>query len=144
MRWLLFIVVLVGCNSAERHLARARRQIAKAEAAGATWSHDTVYKNVTTIVPSVSHDSVYDYRYVRDTLTIRSERLVVKVHVDTVHKKVFVYGECAADTIIKQVPVVVTNTIESKEKTLPWWWIVFLIAGILVATIIKNIIHLFK
>jgi hypothetical protein len=127
------MVGLVGCSSAERHLAKARRQIAKAEALGATWSHDTVYQDVPVITEQVVRDTVFMDRIFKDTLVLTNNRVTVKVKIDTVHKNVYLHADVKPDTVIKRVPVVVNNSIKA-ESRFPWWAVLLsFVVGIVLA-----------
>ncbi len=69
---------------------------------------DTIYKSDTTIIEAVRADSTFIFSKSVDTFYMDKERIHVKVvrHNDTIQ----VFGECATDTIIKEV-VIQTNTV---------------------------------
>lgn len=114
MRYILFIIgvsLLSSCGPAGK-LRMAERLIAKAEAQGAVWSIDTVYKEVPVYVPEVQVDTVVTN--VSDTIVITKERLTTKVKVDFRDRTVYVNSVCKADTVYKRVVQTVTKRIEAK------------------------------
>jgi hypothetical protein len=120
MRYILFIIgvaLLSSCGPAGK-LRRAERLIAKAEAQGAVWSIDTVYKEVPVYVPEVQVDTLVTN--VSDTIVLTKERLTTKVKVDFRDRTVYVNSVCKADTVYKRVVQTVEKRIEVKEG-IPWW-----------------------
>ena len=63
-----------------------------------------------------------------DTVTLVKDRLTVK-YVRLRGDTVFIEAECAADTVIKKVPVTVVKTITAKGGIKWWWLLVCLAAG---------------
>lgn len=117
-------VFFAGC--AANKLKRAERLISKAEELGAKWHVDTIMVEVPIVVPSVRVDSIIVSKP-GDTVVITKDRLKLK-YVRLRGDTVFVAAECAADTIIKKVPVTVVKTIKAKGG-IKWWWLVVAAAG---------------
>lgn len=120
MRYIILLLILCSCGAAGK-LKRAERLIKEAEAKGAVWHVDTVYKEVPLYVESVRVDSVF-VAQVGDTVVIEKERLKLK-YVRLAGDSVYIEAECEADTVYQKVPVVVNKTIEAKVN----WWKYFLI-----------------
>jgi hypothetical protein len=113
MRYILFIIgvaLLSSCGPAGK-LRRAERLIAKAEAQGAVWSIDTVYKEVPVYVPEVQVDTLVTN--VSDTIVLTKERLTTKVKVDFRDRTVYVNSVCKDDTVYIRVVQTVTKRIEA-------------------------------
>ncbi len=118
----VLIILLSGCaaGKAARKLKRAERLIAKAEEAGAQWHTQTIYVQDTVFITETRVDSLIVSKP-GDTVTITKDRLKLK-YVRLAGDTVFIDAECAADTIIKKVPVTVVKTIKAKGG-IKWWWI---------------------
>lgn len=106
MRIVILLILLQSCTPAQR----LGRLVSKHPELVGT---DTVYKQDTTIIESVRADSTFIFSHVTDTFYMDKERLHVKVvrYNDTIQ----VFGECATDTIIKQI-MVQTNEINPVIK----------------------------
>jgi hypothetical protein len=118
--YIITIIALVSCGPAAK-LRKAERLITQAEELGAKWRVDTVEKLVEIPIREVWEKNIYAAP-IHDTIVMEKERLKVKV-VRLPGDSVYVEGKCAADTIIKKVPVTVTKTIEAKSN-FPWWWLI--------------------
>lgn len=68
---------------------------------------DTVYQPIPVIRAEVVRDTVFEWS--TDTITIEKDRLRVDVVMDTITKKIYVKGQCKADTVIVNVPVEVST-----------------------------------
>jgi len=101
MRIIILLLLLQSCSPAQR-LGRLVKK--NPELVGI----DTIYKSDTTVIEAVRADSTFIFSKSIDTFYMDKERLHVKVvrHNDTIQ----VFGECATDTIIKEV-MVQTNTV---------------------------------
>lgn len=64
---------------------------------------DTVYRDVLTVSPGVSVDTVFSRS--TDTVKLYRDRLKVEYFRDTVNKTVYLSGECAPDTVRIKTPV---------------------------------------
>ena len=125
----LITIIIVGffiasCGPASK-LRRAEKLIGKAEQQGAVWRVDTVIQKIPVPYPEIQVKEVH-HALPGDTVVIEKERLKVKVlrlPGDTIE----VEAKCESDTILVEVPTVVTKTIEAKSG-IPWWWLV--IAGL--------------
>ncbi len=106
----LLILTLISCGPTQK-LKRAERLLAKAGELGAKWHSDTVYQDVTVLVPSVTHDTTFT-SLPGDTVTLTKDRLQVK-YVRLPGDSVFIEGTCLPDTVRISVPVEVTRTIEA-------------------------------
>src|SRR5690242_3405389 len=110
------VIFLSGCsaNKANRQLSRAKKLIAKAELNGATWSSDTVMVRVPVILTETRVDSLFVPKP-GDTVVISKDRLKI-VYIDLPGDSVFLEGECAADTVYREVPVTVTKVVSAAKS----------------------------
>lgn len=137
MRILTIIICLLIVQScgpaakATRKLRRAERLIIQAEALGATWKQDTVFRLVPVEVKSVKTDTVFS-SHPGDTVVVEKERLRVK-YVKMPGDSVYIEGECKADTVYKQVPVVVNKSIKCPPDR--WKFPALVMSFLLVAAI---------
>ncbi len=125
MKYLCIILalIIVSCGPSAK-LRRAKRLIAQAEAQGAVWSVDTVFKTVDIPVAKIERDTVV-LNTPGDTIVITQDKLRVKIKV--IRDSIYVKGECLPDTVRVSVPVTVTKTIEAK-RGVPWWvWLLLAI-----------------
>lgn len=135
-RLLILTVIFSSCGPGTK-LRRAERLINKAEAMGATWRTDTVYREETITVMGVKTDTVFT-PVGTDTVTIEKERLMVKF-VQLPGKKVYIEGECAPDTITVEIPVTVTKTIQAPKQKGIWHythWFGIIAAGAFVCGLV--------
>ncbi len=109
-KFLLLLLILSSC-SATNLLKRADRLIKKAELKGATWSADTVYKEVIVHVPELKVDTVVAFTY--DTITIVKDNIITKVKIDERTKKIYITTEQEAKKVYVRVPYTVTRTIKA-------------------------------
>ena len=111
----LLILILAGALLAScgpvAKLRRAERLIAEAEAKGAKWHSDTVYKEIPLIIPQVRTDTVLRVSQ-GDTVFVAKDRLKIKF-VRLPGDSVFIEGKCESDTVKIEVPVSVTKTISA-------------------------------
>lgn len=123
----IIVALVTGCGPSF-HLKQAKKHILKAEAMGAKWGTDTVWRELAVPIESVRLDTLIVVRL--DTVKLEKERLKIEIKRlkgDTV----FVQAECRADTIRELVPMVTEKRIEVKTG-IPWYWLaVALIAGAL-------------
>jgi hypothetical protein len=111
------LLCLLSCSSAW-HLRQAIKK-------GGRVKSDTVYQEVTTIVPAVTTDTIFKESY--DTVTIEKERLKIK-YVKLPGDSVYIQGECEADTITQTVTHYVTQTITAPSARLKFWhWLVIIL-----------------
>lgn len=116
--------LVMSCGPAAK-LRRAEKLINKAEELGAKWHVDTLMVEVPIVVPSIRVDSIIVSKP-GDTVVITKDRLKLK-YVRLKGDTVFVAAECAADTVIKKVPVTIVKTIKAKGG-IKWWWLVVALA----------------
>lgn len=128
---LVFIMSLSGCSDkATRNLRKADKYLKKAIAAGAIVNPDTVYKPIAVFIPQVVKDTVFE-SIQGDTVRIEKERLRIK-YVNLPGDSVYIYGESKADTIIKEVPVTVTQNVTVPVKDNKWKWIALALGVVLI------------
>lgn len=126
------LILLGGCSSsfkAQRHLRKAKAHILKAEALGAVWHTDTIYKQIQVVVPEIKKDTIFK-AVLGDTVTIEKERLKIK-YVRLAGDSVFIEGTCKADTVYKEVPVVINKSIPCPPDK--WKFPAFVFAGLFIA-----------
>lgn len=126
MKYILILMILCSCGAAGK-LKRAEKLISKAEAMGATWHVDTVYKEVPYYIDSVRVDSVFISK-VGDTVVIEKDRLKLK-YVRLPGDSVYIEAKCEADTVYQKVPVIVNKTIAAKSEWWKWALIGFCVGG---------------
>jgi len=83
---------------------------------------DTVYQPIPVIRAEVVRDTVVEWA--TDTVTIEKENLRVDVIMDTITKKIYIKGQCKADTVVVNVPVAV-NTVRPVMTVVerrPYWY----------------------
>jgi N-acetylmuramoyl-L-alanine amidase len=103
---LIFAIFLLASCSPQKRLADLVRKHPELV------TTDTVYQPIPVIRAEVVRDTVFEWS--TDTITIEKDRLRVDVVMDTITKKIYVKGQCKADTVIVHVPVEV-NTIKPVE-----------------------------
>lgn len=134
--WLLCLLTLSSCGSAY-YLKRAQKNLEKAQEKGATWSRDTVYMPVEIVRPETRVDTLVKWaEAIRDTIRVTKDRTVTKVLIKP-GEPVYVSTYVPADTVVKEIPTYITNTIEAK-KSRPTWW--DFIVGLLIAIVLTYII----
>ena len=94
---------------------------------------DTIWKTDTTIIQAVRYDTTFRFSY--DTTTIVHDRLTIKHFFNRHDSTVYISGECAGDTIYKEIPTVI-NTVTSEK---PFNWYLFLLVGVLILLIIDRL-----
>jgi len=118
MKTLLFILALalLASCSPQKRLARLVKNNPELV------STDTVFKQVPVYMPAVSTDTVFQFS--TDTITLEKGRLRVDVIMDPVTKKIYVRGECRADTVYVNVPVeiITVNPVETVKIRKPSFW----------------------
>lgn len=115
----LLISTLWSCGPTAK-LRRAERLIAKAESMGAKWSVDTVYRDRNIFVKEVHTDTVFESKQ-GDTVRIEKERLKIK-YVNLPGEKVYIEGECEADTIRIQEIVTINKEIKTGKGFWYYFW----------------------
>ena len=122
MRYLILILFLASCTPQKRldRLIRKHPELVRV---------DSVKIVDTVITRSVSIDTM-QVMNTYDTFIVNRDRLTVQVirHQDSI----YVYGNCAGDTVVleRKVPV---RIIEVKESTTaPWWVYAFLVLVLVV------------
>lgn len=128
--WILvwFLVFFLSSCSVEkqinRHLKQSARQYKKAISKGYEPRADTIYIKDTVITTEVRHDTTIINK-VGDTVIIEKERLKLKYI--QLKDSIFIEAECLADTIYRDIPVSVQETIFPEKKFLDYlgintWW----------------------
>lgn len=116
-------ILITGCS--------ARWHLAQAEKKGVTFATDTVTRDEFFTWPEQEHDTIFWLMSNTDTVTIETERTIVKTKIDTVHKRVYQYIKEKADTI-HDVDTIYKTVIKPGEKIsrkggLPWWGVVVIV-----------------
>lgn len=78
---------------------------------------DTLFVSDTTIFERIEHDTLLSIHQImgsKDTIIIQKDRLTQKIYY--YRDSLFVQGECAADTIIKEIPIYF-NSINESDTT---------------------------
>jgi len=147
------LIVWVCSCSANYHLKRSKYHLEKAKSKGYVSLVDTVYKTVPIAIPEARHDTTfYD---VGDTVIITKDRLKTIYKRDTITNEVYIESICEADTIYKEVPVTVQETVYIEKGLtdilydqfgLTKWWqkILFWLSIPLIIVILVLIRYLFK
>lgn len=135
------VLVLSSCGPANK-LRRAERLISAAEAQGAKWSVDTVFKEIKVITPKIEFDTVLRQVNFTDTITVEKDKVITRFKINTLTKEIFVHTECPPDTIRVEVPVTVTKEIKAGATT--WDIIILGIAIAVVFFIIGYVVRMIK
>lgn len=134
---ILILFLFSACSSPNKLLKKAEKLIAEAEAKGATWHSDTVYKEIPIITPKIQFDTIVK-TVPGDTVFIVKNNVKVKI-VKLKGDSTFVDVLIPADTVIKEVPVTVTKIIEAEPK---YDWYVWLIIGFAAGALLTIVIVL--
>ena len=117
--FILSIVFIVSC-SPERKLARLLKKHPE------LIKSDTIYRLDTVVSSSVTHDttlSIHKILSSRDTIIFHKDRLTQKIfyHNDSI----YIQGECAADTIIREIPIYIDKVTANNSifDRFRWWWL---------------------
>lgn len=121
MRLIILAILLSSC-SASWHLKQAIRK-------GSEISSDTVTKRVAVFIPQVVKDTIFESRP-GDTVRIEKERLRIK-YVSLPGDSVYIHGESRADTIVREIPVTVTQIVTAPKDN-KWKWIAIALGVILI------------
>lgn len=131
-----------GCSAtqkAARKLERARRLTERAAILDPeSVKADTVFKLIPIYVPSIKLDTVFVDKGI--PVIIEKDKLLIKYLRDTLTNEVFIEGECKADTIIKEVPVVVNKTAYIKQsfwRTAPGVVIIILFIAAFILAVLR-------
>lgn len=118
MRYLIvFTILIMGCN-ANWHLKQSKKQYEKALKKGYLAQVDTVYQIDSVYLDRVVHDTLFHDTEVHDTLVIEKDRLRIKYF--TKNDTVYLEGECLPDTLIREIPITVQETVYIKQNPLEW------------------------
>lgn len=122
--------VLFSACGANWHLRKAIQKGAKVQV-------DTVLQEIPVILPQIKHDTAF-VDHPGDTVVLTKDRLKV-TYVRIPGDTVFLSGECEADTIYKEVPTIVTQTISAPARV-PWWiWLIISGLGLAVLGLIFRV-----
>lgn len=137
---------LLGC-SVNHHLKQSKRHYSKALRKGYNPSIDTVFVYDTLVVTQIQHDTTFIDR--GDTVIIEKDRLRIKYYRDIVTDSIFIEGICEADTIIKEIPITIQETIYIEQtffdligvnkwwEQVLFWLLVIILGGLFVWRLIK-------
>lgn len=120
------LLFFLSSCSASWHLKQALKK-------GAEISSDTVTKPIMVFIPQVVKDTVFESRP-GDTVRIEKERLRIK-YVELPGDSVYIFGESRADTIIREVPVTVTQIVTAPKDN-KWKWIAIALAVVIVVSFV--------
>jgi hypothetical protein len=127
MKYLALLLLLSSC-SASWHLNRAIKKGAKVRV-------DTVTQVVEVVVQEVKTDTVFRSE-VGDTVYITEEKLKIK-YVKLPGERVFIEGECSADTIYQTIKVPCETTITAPPEKIKWWhWLIVVLVLLIVLGIV--------
>jgi len=140
MKYILILSLIIFSCSPSAKLRRAERLIKQAEASGLEWHSDTLYTTLEIPVPEVSVDTIFQPTP-GDTVKIQEERLRIE-YVQIPGGKVYIKGECEADTIFKEVPVIVNKEISCPPQGWSLKQILIICVITIVALLIGRIIRI--
>lgn len=134
--WLLS-VSLSSC-SCNWYLDKARQKCGK------TSFTDTLTVRDTIVIKSVSKDTVFKYTS-KDTVVIKEGRMTVKYFHNTKDSVVYLHGNCASDTVYKEIKVPYTSTtleFSISDWLRKWMWviIIFVLVFVSLVFVIKKFI----
>lgn len=106
---LLFIGILVCISSCspQQRIARIANKYNLVKS-------DTIFKKDTVIVEGSMRDTTIHY-YQRDTIVLKENNMTLRYYYNIHDSTVYLRGECAADTIYRNIPVAI-NSINVTEK----------------------------
>lgn len=92
---LLAFAVLTSCTPEKRlaRLVKNHPELAKV---------DTVWAEVKYLVPEIHAETSFVWS--RDTVILEKDRLRVEFFTDTITKRIYLRGQCKADTVVQIVP----------------------------------------
>lgn len=125
--YIIICILLVSCGPASK-LKRAERLIAKAEAEGATWKVDTVYREIQVYTPKIEVDTLV--QNVTDTIVVQKDKLITKVKVNYLDREVYIKSKCDADTVYQKVYHTITKQIKVKSRPTYWDLIIAVIVAL--------------
>jgi hypothetical protein len=83
---------------------------------------DTIWRKDTVIVEALRYDTTFSFSY--DTTTIIHDRMTIKHFFNRHDSTVYISGECAGDTIYRDVPVTVNNVEPPKGNNIMLWIVI--------------------
>ena len=126
------LVVLSSC-SCEYHLSKAEKKC------GSHVKKDTIIVHDTVITPRILHDTTFSFSY--DTVRFTKERLTVKYFYNTKDSTVYLQGECASDTIYKEIKVPYESKIYEFDYFAKYkWYILIPILLLFILVVVKYIL----
>lgn len=129
---IIILVFLISSCTPEKRLSRLIKKHPE------LLKIDTIFTQDTLIFKTVKHDSIFSIHEImggKDTIIIQTDRLTQKIY--TYRDSIYISGECAADTVIREIPTYITK-IEIKDKVPWWWWTLF---GILFISMLWHLIQ---
>jgi hypothetical protein len=113
----------------------------KAIAKGAIITSDTVYIEKQGFIPEVKTDTIFESQE-GDTVIIEKDRLKIK-YVNLPGEKVYIEGECAADTVYIKTPVAINQTIKAPKSIWNYthWFGILFFFGCFVGFIIRQMLR---
>ena len=138
--WPVILAALLFSCGPQAKLRRAERLIAKAEAQGARWKVDTVFKEITVYTTKIEFDTVLKQVNFHDTITVIKDNVITRFKINTVTKDIYVNTECPPDTIEILVPVTVNKEINAKKRSWTFyvaWALLLMIAAFVAGYIVR-------
>jgi len=140
--FIILILLITSCTP-QRRFMRLIEKHPKLLTTDTITIHDTVIVEI----PKVTHDTVFTEHFfteiTRDTLTLKKERLTIKIFHDTIKKSVYIYGEC--DTVVVEKIIERKIPVKYYEKTPLWKKILnWLIIAVITYTVYRLIIFVKK
>lgn len=120
--FLLMAIFLSSCSPSAK-LRRANKLIEKS---GLEWHSDTLYTTLEIPIPEIVKDTIFQSQP-GDTVRIQEDRLKIE-YVQIPGGKVYIKGECQADTIYKEVIKTINKEIVCPPKEKGWTFKQILIA----------------
>jgi hypothetical protein len=137
---LLLCVVLSSCGPGF-YLKRSERNLKKAISLGAQVTSDTVYIEKPVFISEVKTDTVFE-SIEGDTVIIEKDKLKIK-YVNLPGEKVFIEGECKADTVYVKTPVAINKTIKAPKSIWNYthWFVILFFFGVFCGFIIRGMLR---
>lgn len=133
---LLYIVILVCISSCspEKRIARIAKKYNLVKT-------DTIFKKDTVIVEGAMRDTTIHY-YQRDTVVVKENNMTLRYYYNIHDSTVYLRGECAADTIYRDIPVAVNSISVTDSKGIRGKVFDYLLNNILTLLLLLIVIYI--
>lgn len=131
-------ILLLGCSTsqkAHRKLVKGKRFLLEAEALGAKWSRDTIYRDRIIYIPGDALDTLLSFDNTfgtaapeegqkwapqtianlpgeADSVKLGKGKLRIETVVQWRTRTIKIKGECIPDTVVISAPIAVNNTLD--------------------------------